>query len=89
MKLKKGIITTMSPNPAETQVTVAYRLAPTVTGGTVQLTNMMGMVVKSEPFSQASTSVNINVNDLIYGQYTVKLVDSNGEVLDSKVLIVR
>lgn len=89
VKLKKGIITTMSPNPAETQVSVAYRLAPTITGGTVQLTNMMGMVVKSEPFSQASTSVNINVNDLIYGQYTVKLVASNGEVLDSKVLIVR
>lgn len=79
----------MSPNPAETQVSVAYCLAPTITGGTVQLTNMMGMVVKSEPFSQASTSVNINVNDLIYGQYTVKLVASNGEVLDSKVLIVR
>ena len=89
VKLKKGIITTMSPNPAETQVSVAYRLAPTITGGTVQLTNMMGMMVKSEPFSQASTSVNINVNDLIYGQYTVKLVASNGEVLDSKVLIVR
>lgn len=89
VKLKKGIITTLSPNPAETQVSVAYRLAPTITGGTVQLTNMMGMVVKSEPFSQASTSVNINVNDLIYGQYTVKLVASNGEVLDSKVLVVR
>lgn len=89
VKLKKGIITSLSPNPAETQVSVAYRLAPTITEGSVQLTNMMGMVVKSEPLNITSTIVNLNVSDLIYGQYTVKLVASNGEVLDSKVLIVR
>lgn len=89
VRLKKGVITSLSPNPAETQVAVSYRLASTITGGIIQLTNMMGMVVKSEPFSSVSTTVNVNVGDLIYGQYTVKLVASNGEVLDSKVLVVR
>ena len=87
--LKKGIIVSLSPNPAMSHVSVTYRLAPTVAGGTVQIANMMGLVVKTVPLNIASTSVSIDIDELMYGQYTVKMVSSSGEVLDQKILLIR
>lgn len=87
--LRNGIIVSLSPNPAMSHVSVTYRLATTVTGGMVQIANMMGMVVKSVPLDIFSTSVSIDIGDLIHGQYTVKMVSSNGDVLDQKILVIQ
>lgn len=87
--LKNGIIVSLSPNPATSHVSVAYRLATTVVGGTIQIANMMGLVVKTIPLNVASASVSIDIADLTYGQYTVRMISSNGEVLDQKILLIR
>ena len=37
---------------------------------------------------KTSASVSIDIADLTYGQYTVRMISSNGEVLDQKILLI-
>lgn len=87
--VRNGAITSLSPNPATNQVVVSYALSNQVQGGTLQITNTAGMVLVSTPFANTQTSTTLNLQTLVAGQYSVRLVSANGEVLDSKTLIVQ
>ena len=87
--VRNGAITSLSPNPATNQVVVSYALSNQVQGGTLQITNTAGIVLLSTPFANTQTSTTLNLQNLVAGQYSVRLVSANGEVLDSKTLIVQ
>ena len=87
--VRSGDITSLSPNPASNQVVVSYALSNQVQGGTVQIANTNGVAVLSVPFTSAQTSATLNLQTLVAGQYSVRLVSATGEVLDSKNLIVQ
>ena len=48
-----------------------------------------GIVLQSIPFTNAQTSTTLNLQNLVAGQYSVRLVSGIGEVLDTKTLIVQ
>ena len=87
--VRNGAITSLSPNPATNQVVVSYALFNQVQGGTVQIANTNGIVLLSTPFAATQTSTTLNLQNLVAGQYSVRLVSAAGEVLDSKTLIVQ
>ena len=87
--VRNGAITSLSPNPATNQVEVSYALSNQVQGGTVQIANTNGIVLLSTPFANTQTSTALNLQNLVAGQYSVRLVSATGEVLDSKTLIVQ
>ena len=87
--VRNGAITSLSPNPATNQVVVSYALSNQVQGGTVQIANTNGVVLLSTPFTATQTSTTLNLQNLVAGRYSVRLVSATGEVLDSKTLIVQ
>ena len=86
--VRSGAITSLSPNPATNQVVVSYSITNQVQSGTVQIANTNGIVLSSTPFTAPQTSTTLNLQNLVAGQYSVRLVSATGEVLDSKTLIV-
>lgn len=87
--VRNGAITSLSPNPATNQVVVSYALSNQVQGGTVQIANTNGIVLLSTPFANTQTSTTLNLQNLVAGKYSIRLVSATGEVLDSKTLIVQ
>ena len=87
--VRNGAITAISPNPATNQAVVSYTLSNQVQSGTVQIANTTGIVLSSTAFTASQTSTTLNLQNLVAGQYSVRLVSSTGEVLDSKTLIVQ
>ena len=87
--VRNGAITAISPNPATKQAVVSYTLSNQVQGGTVQIANISGIILLSTPFTVSQTSTTLNLQNLVAGQYSVRLVSSTGEVLDTKTLIVQ
>ena len=47
------------------------------------------MVLNSTNITQLQTRVDINVNSLINGHYNVNLVLPNGDIVDSKTLLIQ
>ena len=87
--VRNGAITSLSPNPATNQVVVSYSITNQVQGGTVQISNTSGIVLLSTPFTASQTSTTLNLQNLVAGQYNVRLVSATGEVMDTKTLIVQ
>ena len=87
--VRNGAITSLSPNPATNQVVVSYSITSQVQSGTIQIANTNGIVLSSTPFTASQTSTTLNLQNLTAGQYSVRLVSSTGEVMDSKTLIVQ
>ena len=87
--VRNGAITAISPNPATNQAVVSYTLSNQVQGGTVQIANIGGIILLSTPFTVSQTSTTLNLQNLVAGQYNVRLVSVTGEVLDTKTLIVQ
>ena len=87
--VKKGIITSLTPNPAISQLSVTCQLSQENTGGFIQISNMMGIVESITPLNNLSTEQILNIEHLTSGHYTVRLISPKGEVLDAKTLIVQ
>ena len=91
--VQQGLLNSISPNPANGQVTVSYRLAANVASATIQILNTNGQVVGSYPVSGGSSAVTgnvvINTSSMAAGSYTVRMLSSNGKVNDSKTLIIQ
>ena len=87
--VRNGAITAISPNPATNQAVVSYTLSNQVQSGTVQIANTTGIVLSSTAFTASQTSTTLNLQNLVAGQYNVRLVSVTGEVLDTKTLIIQ
>jgi len=83
-----GIIKSLSPNPAQNNVTVNYLLADDVTNATIQIANIFGNVQVSLPLSTTQEQQDISLLGLVSGNYIVQLV-INGFVVDSQSLIIK
>ncbi|MDY5968657.1 MAG: T9SS type A sorting domain-containing protein [Bacteroidales bacterium] len=82
-----GRIESVSPNPANAHVTVAYSLSGEIASASIKVQNVAGQIFYSAPLN---TSVNLHVIDLQAipaGQYTVR-IECAGNVQDTKTLIV-
>jgi len=83
-----GVIKSLSPNPAQNNVTVNYLLADDVTNATIQIANIFGNVQVSLPLSTTQEQQDISLLGLVSGNYFVQLV-INGFVVDSQSLIIK
>lgn len=83
-----GMITNLSPNPANSQVVVSYDLSPNITSAVIVIANAAGQVFYAAALDVDQTSHTINLQSIPTGQYTIR-VDSQGSSLDVKTLIVR
>ena len=82
-----GMINSLSPNPANGQVTMSYELSSDVTSASIVIANAMGQVLYTSPLDVTQTSCIINLQSIPAGQYRVR-IESQGTLLDSKSLIV-
>ena len=87
--VRNGAITSLSPNPTSGQAVVTYNLASSVSAASIVVTNSSGLAVYSSAINVAATTHTLNVQNLVAGQYSVRLLSATGEVLDSKTLIVQ
>lgn len=85
--VRLAAITALTPNPANNQTVVGYRLATNVTSATVVITNATGQVLYSAPLDVTQTTHTVNLQAIPTGQYSVR-IESQGSPLDSKTLIV-
>ncbi len=86
--VKEGIITYITPNPANTQVTVGYALSEEINAASLVFISSMGVTAASYPLTIGAESKEVQLSGFTSGYYTVNLI-SGGKVLDSKVLIVK
>ena len=84
-----GNIVDISPNPTSGHTVVTYNLASSVSAASIVVTNSSGLAVYSSAIDVSATTHTLNVQNLVAGQYSVRLVSATGEVLDSKTLIVQ
>lgn len=85
--VRLAAITALTPNPANNQTIVSYRLASDVTSATIVIANTTGQVLYSAPLDVTQTTHTVNLQAIPTGQYTVR-IESQGSPLDSKTLIV-
>ena len=87
--VRNGAITAISPNPTSGQTIVTYSLAENVSGASIVVLSASGMQVYSSAVDVSATTHTLNLQNLVAGQYNVRLLSATGEVLDSKTLIVQ
>lgn len=85
--VRRAAITVLTPNPANNQTIVSYRLASDVTSASIVIANATGQVLYSAPLDVTQTTHTVNLQAIPTGQYTVR-IESQGSPLDSKTLIV-
>lgn len=85
--VRLAAITALTPNPANNQTVVSYRLASEVTSASIVIANATGQVLYSAPLDVTQTTHTVNLQAIPTGQYTVR-IESQGSPLDSKTLIV-
>lgn len=85
--VRRAAITALTPNPANNQTIVSYRLASDVTSASIVIANATGQVLYSAPLDVTQTAHTVNLQAIPTGQYTVR-IESQGSPLDSKTLIV-
>jgi hypothetical protein len=84
-----GNIVGISPNPTSGHAVVTYNLTSGVSAASIVVTNSSGLAVYSSAINVAATTHTLNLQNLVAGQYSLRLVSSTGEVLDTKTLIVQ
>lgn len=85
--VRRAAITALTPNPANNQTIVSYRLASDVTSASIVIANATGQVLYSAPLDVTQTTHTVNLQAIPTGQYTVR-IESLGSPLDAKTLIV-
>jgi len=85
--VRRAAITALTPNPANNQTVVSYRLAVDVSSASIVIANATGQVLYSAPLDVTLTTHTANLQAIPSGQYTVR-IESQGSPLDSKTLIV-
>ena len=79
----------ISSNPTSGHAVVTYNLTNGVSAASIVVTNSSGLAVYSSAIDVSATTHTLNVQNLVAGRYSVRLVSATGEVLDSKTLIVQ
>lgn len=82
-----GIIKSLSPNPARTDVMIQYSLSDNVTSGSIHVSNLQNTISVAYPLDTNATEKNISLSGFVSGSYIVQLV-VDGVVVDSKQLII-
>jgi len=83
-----GVIKSLSPNPAQSNVAVNYLLSDNATNASIQISNINGNILTSVPLLTTQEVQNISLAGFMPGSYIVKLI-INGAVADSKSLIIQ
>ncbi len=69
------------PNPATSTVEIVFSNEATATGQTLQVFDLMGKLVKTQPITDATTEQVLDIGDLPRGVYLVKIGDGVGQKL--------
>jgi hypothetical protein len=81
-----GLLSSVSPNPAGSQVLVKYKLSDLVSGGQIQIADAQNITRIAQPVSSNLTEESVSLAGLTPGTYYVKLI-IDGYMADTKVLI--
>ncbi len=82
-----GVIKSLSPNPANDNVTVVYELSDNVANASIRISNIEQTITTDHTIVPTATSQTIPLSGYSSGVYMVKLV-IDGVVVDSKQLII-
>lgn len=85
--VRRAAISALTPNPANNQTVVSYRLASDVTSASIVIASTTGQVQYSAPLDVTQTTHIVNLQAIPTGQYSVR-IESQGSPLDAKTLIV-
>jgi hypothetical protein len=80
------LVDAVYPNPAKSAIQVRIQAAASGAGTVLQLSDMLGRIVKIKPVSVeagASTTTTIDISELANGVYHLKAVNGNGEVSET------
>ena len=72
------------PNPATNQLTCLFK-----NGSIIEITDLIGRVVLSEPIPENSLSLTIGISDLAHGSYVDVLKSKDGILKQTKLNVVR
>ena len=84
-------LTSISPNPANNQVAITYRLPKNETQAVLRILGSQGQRLYQQNISgnrEAESRKIVNTYNFAPGQYKVMLISRRGRVLDSKTLII-
>ena len=84
-----GKIESITPNPASGQTILTYDLSSNVSNARIIIVNSSGLQLYNSPIDVSTIDHTLNLQNLVAGQYNVRLVSGTGEVLDTKTLIVQ
>ncbi|MDR0830093.1 MAG: trypsin-like peptidase domain-containing protein [Prevotellaceae bacterium] len=77
VNIPNGFIVSLTPNPAQDNVKIAYFLSDAAQTATIQIYNTLGNLVKQENLNISEKEKNISLNGLLQGNYSVVLVTNN------------
>mgnify|MGYP006988965397 CR=1 FL=1 len=86
-----SLLTSISPNPANNQVAITYRLPNKETQAVLRILGSQGQRLYQQNISgnrEAESRKIVNTSNFAPGQYKVMLISRRGRVLDSKTLII-
>lgn len=87
LTIKRGVITSIDPNPASNQVNINFNIESDISSPMLSLSTTTGQTLYNS--SIQGTSHIISLQNIPSGHYYVRLYTSLGETLDIKSLIVK
>ena len=86
-----SLLTSISPNPANNQVAITYRLPKNETQAVLRILGSQGQRLYQQNISgnrEAESRKIVNTSNFAPGQYKVQIISKKGKILDSKTLVI-
>ena len=81
---------TISPNPASTQININFNNITDLNGGTIKIINSLGQQVATTPITTTGTNTTMALNSWGgTGIYFVQILNSQGQIVDIKKIILQ
>jgi hypothetical protein len=81
---------TISPNPASTQVNIAFNNISDLNGGSIKIINSLGQQVATTPIKTTGATTTMTLSAWGgSGLYFVQIVNSQGQIVDIKKILLQ
>jgi hypothetical protein len=75
------------PNPAKDQLHIEIDASSTMKSATIQMVNSLGKQVFEKSVSNSDRSMNIDLNGFAEGVYSIRIIASDGKMINSMVVV--
>jgi len=81
---------TIFPNPASTQVNIAFNNISNLNGGVIKIINSLGQQVATTPITTSGTNTTMTLSTWGgTGLYFVQIVNPQGQIVDIKKILLQ